>query len=435
MKFRFYLIFLGAISALISCSKDDDPGIKEPDMSPDATFSLAVENLRTKALAEGAVDPKDRITKLSVIVYIGDDYYTMKDSSLVGESLNDPKVSLLQVQNIPVKSGNVKILVLANATNSADFKDKSLTQALALKTNGLGNEKHSHLSMSSGVINTTLGVSVHNYLGYADKVDGTGVKVCSKTPVKLYRNVARIQLSGLTLQKMTDYGQAVSFKLKKIYVANAKSHSYLASNAEWGTVEVAAANTAGFWWQGILGAKGEYNQNTYDYSVEHKELLYDFTTSHTWNDFDYYDENTTKEPMSDIKLGFKDGLSNVSKNIQDNIVFPLGNFFYVYENKIIAPGAQTMLILSGDYTYIPTGSTEDKTMENTTYSFIINETGSDVQGSLAAHKGIMRNMKYSLSLTVKGPGSSTPGVDSRAYLGAKVTVNEWGVIEINDTVD
>ena len=437
MKFRFYLISLLAISALISCTKDDDPGIEVPDMTPDATFSLAVENLQTKALAEGAIDPKDRITKLSVIVYIGDDYYTMKDSVFSTEQEKDPKATLLEVKDIPVKGGNVKILVLANAANSTAFKDQSLADALKIKTSGLQGEKHSQLTMSSGVISTTLGVSVHNYLGY-NKSDAAGIKVCSKEPVKLYRNVGRIQLSGLTLQKKTDFGEAVSFKLKKIYLANVKNHSYLASQQEWGSVEVASEAVAGFWSQGILGDKGEYNKNTYDYSVQNNDLLYDFTTSHTWNDFTYYDENTNEEkPMSNIMLGFTDGLKSVCNNFQtaDNVVFPIGNFFYAYENKAIAPGAQTMLILCGDYTYIPTGSTEEKTNENTIYPFVINETGADVPGDLTAHKGIMRNTKYSLSLTIKGPGSPTADPDSRAYLGAKVTVKKWGLIEINDKVD
>lgn len=442
MKLKYYLIPLLAASVLMSCTKEDEPGIEVPDLSPDATFSLAVESVKTKAAT--SVDPKDRITKLSVLIYIGDDFYAMKDSVLPTDKLTDPSATVNEVVNIPVKSGNVKILVLANATNSIEFKDKSLTKALEIKTQGLEKEVHSNLTMCSEVMDVTLGVSVHNYLGY-NKTDADGIKVISKSPVLLYRNAARIQLSELILAKFTDFGTARKFVLKKVYVANVKSHSYLASkdkttgdvsNPNWGTVEVPSDyTTAAFWWTGVKdGAAGKFDKLTYANTIEKNSLVYDFTKKASWADFSYYDENTTKQPEFGVTL--EDPLTAVYKNVQNNVVFPIGNFFYTYENLNPEEGEKTILILKGDYTYIPKGQSQEETVQDTYYSVVVNGPGvtSSITG-VAEHVGIKRNTKYSLLLTIKGPGSPVPDPSERAYIGAKVKVNDWNVIEIDSTVD
>lgn len=446
MKLKSYLIQLLTALLLMSCSKDDDPGIKEPDLSPDATFSLAVESVKTKA---ATTDPKDRITKLSVVLYIGGEYYTMKDSVLPADKINDLQYSINEVVNIPIKSGNTKVLVLANAGNSAAFMDKSLEEALKIKTEGLTQEIHSHLTMSSDVMDMTLGASVHNYLGY-NKANADGIKVISSSPVLLYRNVARIQLSQLSLKKATDYGTAVKFILKNIYIANAKSHSYLASKNKtiggstpnWGTVEVDAENTAGFWWAGVKGNEAsEFDKLTFANTVENSRLNYDFIlAASNWTGFAYHDENSSKMPERDVVLNFElpgqDLSTHKNRQGEDNLLFAIGNFFYTYENLDPLEGEKTILTLKGDYTYIPNGGAEEVTVENIYYSVVVNGNGEENQiTGVAKHNGIKRNTKYSLDLTIKGPGSSTPDLSERAYLGAKVKVVDWNTIFIDANVD
>lgn len=400
MKLKSYLISLLAICALFSCSKEDNTGIEVPGLEPDATLSLAVSaDSQTKTKAD---NPADGIKQLTVLVYIGDAYSTMKDVS--AENNGD----LSEVTNIPVKSGNVKVLVLANAGTDVKtkFEGKSLTEALQVKTANLENEKDGSLTMSSGVMEVTLRASVVNCIGYT-ATPGEGKFSVKDDKVNLYRNVACIQLASLTVVKDTEYGSNASFVLKKTFVVNVKSESLLASEAEWGTVEADATATQEsgrftFWWQG--GWEDQTGTVLTNGLLKKDLLSYEFTESE----------------RPEIPVGGSYTLTG------DNA--PIGKAFYVYENMKSRKGAQTIFVVCGDYTYTPEGATQPKTVSDTYYAVVVNDaakSGKDKFDGIAKHDFVKRNVQYNLSLTLNGFGSDTPDPSTGVYVNSKVVVNEW----------
>lgn len=400
MKLKSYLISLLAICALLSCSKEDNTGIDAPGLEPDATLSLAVSaDSQTKTKAD---NPADGIKQLTVLVYIGDAYSTMQNIS--AENNGD----LSEITNIPVKSGNAKILVLANAGADvkAKFEGKSLTEALLVKTANLESEKDGGLTMSSRVLEVTLRASMVNCIGYT-ATPGEGKFSVKDDKVNLYRNVARVQLATLSVKKDTEYGTNASFILKKTFVVNVKSESLLASSEAWGAVEVEASTAQEngrytFWWQGGWEDKtGTVLTN----GILKKDLL----------SYEFPESARPGIPVNGLYT-FK------GENA------PIGNSFYVYENMKSPKGAQTLFVVCGDYTYTPNGKTEPETVPDTYYAVVVNDAVKNIGDKfdgIVAHDFVKHNVQYNLNLTLSGPGSDKPDPSMGVYVNAQVVVKDW----------
>lgn len=229
MKLKYYFISLLAACVLLSCSKDDGDGGETPVTPTETTLSILV-NPSTKA----EVDPQDKISDLTVLLFIGDELY--KKETKTGDNVQE-------ITDIPVKPGNMKALLLANVSKYSSSYNVGMSYGEAMKvTANLDNEVPGKLSMSSDVMDITITASKKNTLGY-----GAGSIQGYSNPIKLYRNVARIQLSTLILDMdNNDFGTPVSFDLKKVYVANVKSKSYLASEDKT-TGSVSAPDWGGQW--------------------------------------------------------------------------------------------------------------------------------------------------------------------------------------------
>lgn len=422
MKLKSYFLTLLTAATLFSCSKEDNPGIELPDLTPDATLSLAV-NATTKTKGEvAAVQAKDVISNLMVIVYIGDDFYTLKNVTLP-----EGETTLDKVEGISVKSGNVKVLVLANVDTAA-FKDKSLTEAKEVVTL-LSKEKHRNLTMSSNVMDVTLKVSTTNCLGYGSSLPADKYN-CGSDPVKLYRTVAEVELSGLALKETTSFGTAQSFRLDSIFVANVKSKSGVvpASTTEsWGGAVEANILENADWWYGKCGdIFGNYKEEEIGGGADKTFLFYENGSESASS---YYDESINfGGSVSDITAGYS--LSPAPSTSY------IGAFFYVYENTS-DKGKQTLLVVKGDYTYIPTGSTEPITVTDRYYTMTVNEAGAG-KGfeDVPPHELVKRNTRYKLSMTLAGPGSDNPYTpDAYAHVSAQIKVENWNVINIDAPVD
>lgn len=427
MKLKSYFLTLLTAATLFSCSKEDNPGIELPDLTPDATLSLAV-NATTKTKGEvAAVQAKDVISNLMVIVYIGDDFYTLKNVTLPkGETTLD------KVEGIPVKSGNVKVLVLANVDTTA-FKGKSLAEAREAVT-VLSKEKHRNLTMSSNVMDVTLKVSTTNCLGYGSSLPADKYN-CGSDPVKLYRTVAEVELSGLALKETTSFGTAQSFHLDSIFVANVKSKSGVvpASTTEnWGGAVEANISENADWWYGKCGdIFGNYKEKEIGGSggADKTFLFYENGSESAPS---YYDESIYfGGSVADITVGRPLNPTPSTSYI--------GAFFYVYENAS-DKGKRTLLVVKGDYTYIPTGRREAITVKDRYYTMTVNENGIDAPDAnfegVKKHSLIKRNTRYKLSMTLAGPGSDNPYTpDAYAHISFQITVQDWNVIDIQSDVD
>lgn len=434
MKLRNYIIPLLAACVWASCSQDDDLGPQEPDTTPDAFLSL---NTDVTTKAAGDVDPRDIVHRLTVFVYSGDHCY-YKDS------INETQ-TITSVTYIPVKAGNAVVCAVANATNEqVEALSKMTTiseesSALIEALSGLNEETHTHLSMSSEILKVSLRVSHTNCIGYGDASGvPNGINIMS-TPILLYRNVARVQLSELKLQKETEFGTAIKFDLKKVFVANVKSKAHLLpttkGNAWGGPTEVNGLVDAAYWY-GTFD-KPDDGLNSIKLGTSKDYLCYNFSADNYTNwipTFPYHDETLLATDMNKA-VTVNAGKSFVHK--KGDVVYPIGNFFYVYENTATEK-YPTLLVICGDYTYTPKWGTDPTTLKDRYYALVVNGTDNQITGSfegVSKHAYIKRNTKYSILLNIAGTGSDTPDPSVRAHIGSQIKVLDWKVIELDSSVD
>ena len=125
----------------------------------------------------------------------------------------------------------------------------------------------------------------------------------------------------------------------------------------------------------------------------------------------------------------------------------LNHEFYVYENTKgevksgesnvnEAYANHTLLIVKGDYTYLPQGAKESITKENCYYAIPVGEEVT-IDGTEKRSKFyVQRNYKYEISLTIIGPGSEIPYDQMiSTNVSASVKVEPWNVKTIHEEVE
>lgn len=435
MKLRNYFLLSIVVGAAVACSTEDLPDVPAVRV-PDAMLSLAIDvdgKLSTKAddVNTGLVTLDERIQSLHVFVFDTDgNCIAGKDSTLTGDDLNEVSEvagnkkykTANQVLDIPVVSGNAQVLVIANGSVNAQGYNGTL-ETLCSETNAttLDTELPGFYTMSSRIMNVSIAVGKTNCMGYTDnEVSGktNGVSIFQEQnvnkAVKLYRSIANVRLGNLKVSETTknNIGEPVKFVLDTVFVANVKSRSLLAANStasNWGgALEMTLSKSADWWYGAVEDQTGEY-----------KKI-----------------EGGTKK--SDLLLKVPE--NNVTINA-DNQPQLMDNIFQVYENTG-AEGYQTLLIVRGDYTYIPTGGTEEITVHDRYYTIPVNQDfdgniiGDGNYTGVGVHKGIKRNVQYNINLTISGDGSSKAyDKDAMACINVSIDVEKWGVVNMNETLE
>ncbi|MCL3850514.1 fimbrial protein [Parabacteroides sp. GYB001] len=457
MKLKSYIFSILAV-ALLSCSTDDVDDVikKEEPLVFNATLSLAIKSdVKSKAINADY----NKIQKLSLAIFV-------KDKLL---SYTEVTEDVTGIKNIPVVAGEVKLILFANY-----FDDEKLNEIKEVGTDiskykelevSLDGEKNvnqsdnsgSGLTMSSEILQYSLKAG-HNYIGIETETDGY---VVTKEPVKLNRNVSKVQLETIFLHPSDNYkGKGdVTFKLTDFCVANVKSRSMLIPDN--GTTEV-LSNESSFWFCGTYAdIEGSLKQgratecsylyydvinppkgsNKDDYSV--MNIRYPFLNNDLWvcsgNIFGLdVDNQSIKEIKAEYQYGVDYSDTEYPKiGIAYGAFIPLGTYFYVYENMSKGETNRTLLIIKGDYTYEPTKKGEKVVMKDRYYAVTINKEGeSDYLNNTLEHVYVKRNNVYNVLLTIKGPGSDTPfGVQDPAHISAFVKVKNWDVVNQEEEVD
>ena len=125
--------------------------------------------------------------------------------------------------------------------------------------------------------------------------------------------------------------------------------------------------------------------------------------------------------------------------------------FYVYENKLgeiakvdeasanRAYANHTLLIVKGDYTYLPKGLVDNESnyvkKEDCYYAIPVGEKvtidSKEIEGFY-----VQRNYKYAITLTIIGPGSEIPYDPMiSTNVSASVKVEPWNVKTIHEEVE
>lgn len=489
MKFDKYLFLVLFAGLLFSCSKDEiENNLLTPPVEVynyDAFLSLSVGNIEidTKAISGpgdlSGLNTPDRIQKLCLAVF-------SEAGKLVAfkEVSSDANNSINQVMDVSVVSGTVKILLIANYDGIPEkwYKEKPLdsdTYGIGkttvddflknLPSTSLEKEINGYLTMSSGVLTFNLQAG-YNFIGCAQTIGDVtvggkkGVELLGQTgsdkvfvsKLKLYHNVARVQIGAIHLDPKPEYGDVTNggyaqFVLDEVFVANVKSKSMICSEEPWGTVESPAENSEFFWWCGDYadqeGAlkKGNAVQRDYlKYSfIEYEALTNSYELYNHYPFAGNYNKaiagkvDKSSEMILDNPLKRDGQRSTVKHNGSGSI--PIGMFFYVYENnqKSKESENQTLIILKGDYKYKKDKKDqEEHTIKGCYYAVPVNNQESSTIIGTVDHTYIKRNYWYTLEFNIKGPGSKQPyGKDISANMSASVKVEDWNVVNIDESVE
>jgi hypothetical protein len=437
MKLKNIFMYVAATTVLFSCS-DNEPVLDKEEKPAPATLSIRID-------ADGTIISKADVTdqtisNLYVLIFDADGAFYKAAELDLGEESDDQVTegdpTTAENVDIEVKEGAHQVLVIANFKGeTSDFTGKTLSEVQAMTTK-LDAETDGNLTMSSRVMPVTFLGAVKNTIGYSPVPTGAVNAYPSLTePVKLYRSVARIQLSQVILGGSVDetaYGKPVAFWLDEIFVANAKGYSRLAStDNETLSIEAKGDDIAtDLWWYGDWS---EYNA---------KDVLKKIVAEKTneWKAGLCYTENGRTIWVNVDQPSWPETVAAPA--------VPLMKDFYVYENEEADPGYQTLLILKGEYQYeraagpifaddTPLGDNV-YAAQNRYYAIPVNTAGMEATADevLRDHEGIIRNTIYDLRVTITGPGSTSPyQPDAHLYYNAQVTVADWTRVNIGTPTD
>lgn len=426
MKPINYILSLASVCVLFACGNEDTPKEILPSViEPDATISLLVNTgekaqLKSFTKADAPTIDDNKIARLTVAVFNAGAYdgHTMGALEVLKTETAEGDLSITKVEDIEVKSGPVKVLVLANLPETLlgeftaqgkiftidDFIEKDA------KTTVLSEEIN--VTASSEVYNITTQRGKVNCLGYAkaevgNKTNGVSVSptTLGENAIPLYRNVSRVLLNKIKFEPKEQYIDA-SLEIKGIYVANVKSKSYLASKANGrGSVEVADIAEDNFYWCGA-------------FDEEIGSL-----------------KDGKARKMSDLLLYTPESsmiLDSEKKQVDGD---PIGKPFYIYQNQ--AGKNHTLLIVYGTFKYKLNETDAEYQEQQSFYTVIVNEPGKgSFEPGSEKHEYVTRNFNYNIELTISGSGSTEPYDKAiSSNLSTSVKVLPWNVKIIHEDVE
>lgn len=426
MKPINYILSLASVCVLFACGNEDTPKEILPSViEPDATISLLVNTgekaqLKSFTKADAPTIDDDKIARLTVAVFNAGAYdgHTMGALEVLKTETAEGEQPITQVEDIEVKSGLVKVLVLANLPES--LLSKFTTQGKIFTIDDFIG-KDAETTVLSDEINVTASSEVYditaqrgkvNCLGYTksevgNKTNGVSVSpiTLGENAIPLYRNVSRVLLNKINFTPKEQYIDA-SLEIKGIYVANVKSKSYLASKANGrGSVEVADITEDNFYWCGAFDEEiGSLKEGK-------------------------------ARNMSDLLLYTPESsmiLDSEKKQVDGD---PIGKPFYIYQNQ--AGKNHTLLIVYGTFKYKLNASDEEFQEQQSFYTVIVNEPGKgSFEPGSEEHEYVTRNFNYNIELTISGSGSTEPYDKAiSSNLSTSVKVLPWNVKIIHEDVE
>ncbi|WP_278625691.1 fimbrial protein [Parabacteroides gordonii] len=416
MKLQNLLYATMVACAFSACSNDDDPNIPDPALELDATFTTAFSAVgnsgsslksTTKASDDDAFG---NVAKIGLAVF---------NNGAMGTAMaTDALLSYMEKTNesdttacVAAKSGKVKVLVIANPTANM-FQDAATLQDFLNKISKEAINTGS-LLMSSKVYDLTLkagrNVMVNDLGNSVFKTNTTNDQLLREENIKVYRNVARVEVPSITVNPREGFGKGkgATLTLSKIFVANVRS-GVRVGGQDGGTGLFAADQAWCSVVDGVSALKaGAVTESDAAYSIEITDEI--------------------KYTSAEAQTGKKELID--------------GAQFFVYDNASATvfgtPITEaTLLVLKGSYSYV-TDAGSTVTVNNAYWTVAINNSLENTSGKdFPAHCGVLRNVKYVMNVTITGPGNGTIDPDSNAAsLTSKIEVVNWGEVVLTPDID
>lgn len=386
--------------AFASCSNDDVPTPDNGNPDAEGGTSLTVK-------FDKAADTKASgdITSLSMLVFNADGKL-----EVVGTKATTPAVEEGSdaVAHAELTAGVKEVALIANyivpttGEQSLIGKTKAEVFATLNKTFDSELEVEGTLTMNSKIYTgVVVAAEKNNVFGFATAPAGyVNVEGLTdtdlKSPVKLYRNVAKVVLNKIST-KMAENSNKPRYSdpqlvLKEIFILQGHKKTNLIGE-NWG--QYATTNVDDEW----CSAYAHIDEWT------EKDDLYTLVENPT------VPENTP----SWIK-------TTITGTVTTLNAYETANSFYVYENTDL--DNRTLLVVKGDFSY-KINDTDRKIESDRYYTIALGENfqvsagESNVASELLTlrgvtendgkYNGLYRNLQYNLTLTVTGPGYQTPG--------------------------
>lgn len=419
MRFKKYILLSLVLCGFAACSDDNEIEIPKAPVLEKAQLALAIKSEEGAVTKAGETTPTDAdVNTLTVGVFgTGWSVVYTKDATSNADGTKD-------VGPQEVYAGEAQVVVVANAAPAIQdelAKAKDITDFIETTINLDDENLTKGLTMSSEVLGVILVANTINYIGYADQkgkitVNGKeGQEVHGGGFVALVRNVASIALKEFEVGNPENANYtSKGFILKEVFIASAKGVSDVASESYWGKIEKEFDFTStGFGYSNYMVGK-------------------EFSKSPNIDEGSYKKGTQTK----------RDELATTGNTAHE---------FYVYENKLgeiakadEAPANRayanhTLLIVKGDYTYLPKGLVDNESnyvkKEDCYYAIPVGEKvtidSKEIEGFY-----VQRNYKYEISLTIIGPGSEIPYDPMiSTNVSASVKVEPWNVKTIHEEVE
>lgn len=418
MKLQNLIYATMVACAFSACSNDDDPNIPDPALELDATLTTAFSSVGNNGSTLRSLTKAESDVTFNTVKTIG---IAVFDNGAMGTAMTSGTLINYQQKDnvadttacISVKSGNVKVLVIANPTenmfnglNTLDGFLEKVSEAEIDSDNLLMSSKVYAITVAKG--RNTIATDASNVFGN----DNKGSVILSEN-IKVYRNVARVEVPKITVDPRSGFGKEgkyAKFTLKSIYVSNVRSSVSVFGKADkfWCPVVNTGAN--------LIKGSTIYGDKAGTYAKYIKSF-----------------DNT--DNAAEITYSGSEG-GAASKTLTDARIF-------VYDNSstsaITKPEDNaTLLVIRGDYEY---KTVEDGGIIKSTDAYwttVINNTEpvKDDEAGFPSHCGVLRNVKYLLNVTITGPGSGTEDPESNAAsLTSKIEVVPWGQVVLNPDID
>lgn len=399
MKRNILYLTLLTTGLLVSCSNDGGPA--EPEGPVDATLTLSVfagtRPTGTKAASTKADDQvignEAEINNLQIAVF-------KQDGSLLAAHYEDftQKEGLKDTIGVSAKSGRYTLVVLANAGN-VNYTKLSELKGETVK---LSTQSSDNLTMSSKCMTVDIKAG-ENYIGPKDGFGGKEIPsdayFLKEERIKVTRIAGRIDMELLSVDWSDDTSgdlkkEGAGFRLKKIYVRDAKEESRIISGSE--TSDLTAADWELVEWEGVPALHGndqDENEAKYLPSLN----LY---------------------PLSDggdaiIEFGDTKKFSPLSCYVTEN-----GN----YPEQVPAP---TRIIVVGDII----DSKGETILSDRHYTIKVNDGNSEITGGgISNFTYIRRNYVYHIYATITGKGSPDEESFSNSSITVLVQAVDWDVV-------
>lgn len=388
MKSKLFLLSLVALTlAFTACNKKDD--VKS---ETDATISVAIKSADLRAYEDGAGSEDMTVKTLAVMVYEGQAQVAYKEAATPGD---------LEVKDIETSAGTKTLLVVANFEGTT-FKGLSLAKALAVthELAAADQDPTQGKHMLTSEATTVTLKKGKNFYGYAD---GDGNHISKNEPMQLKHIHAGMSFTSVK----------VAFKDAYKALYNVK-----------------------FDGGAIMALIAKKQSNVFGTSLVNADPNYLYGEKHFGKaDNKYTPAEANYTEMAELKMN----ITEISETMT-------GKGFYVLENN--SKEHPTILCIKGELTQkdgaaltaeqakeaVAAGWIVSETDHSTFYPVLVNweKEGYTFTGT-TDKKGIVRNNKYEISLTITGPGTNSPEdpTQEKANLDVKCVVTPWNIVKQN----